>query len=134
MDIFRWRVQNPEKVRAANRIPRKRIYDKAKRAAWRLKRLQIPGYKEKINAQQNVRIIKIRKWLDNYKISIGCVDCGYNLHPVALEFDHVRGKKLLNVCKAKSIAQAKSEIAKCEVRCSNCHAIRTFVNREMFNA
>ena len=56
----------------------------------------------------------------------GCTDCGYNDHHAALEFDHVAGEKELNVCNAKSVDQAKKEIEKCEVVCSNCHKIRTF--------
>lgn len=60
------------------------------------------------------------------KMARGCVDCGFKDHPAALDFDHVRGVKLLNVSAAKSIAQADAEIAKCEVRCANCHRIKTW--------
>jgi hypothetical protein len=93
---------------------------------WRARRLSRPGYKKKINAQAKDRNDKIKTWLNEYKTSQGCTDCGYNAHPAALHFDHVRGKKKLNVCNAKSIAQAKREIKKCEVRCANCHSIRTY--------
>jgi TnpA family transposase len=68
----------------------------------------------------------IRRWLDNYKVELGCVDCGYRDHHAALHFDHVRGEKTINVCNAKSIEQARREIVKCEVRCANCHAVKTF--------
>jgi hypothetical protein len=74
----------------------------------------------------NKRATSIRRWLDGYKIQVGCIDCGYKQHHAALHFDHVRGIKAINVCNAKSIAQAKSEISKCEVRCANCHAVKTF--------
>lgn len=85
-----------------------------------------PERKAEKNAVANARAIKIRRWLDAYKVRVGCADCGYREHHAALHFDHVRGEKLLNVCNAKSIAQAEAEIAKCEVRCANCHAVRTF--------
>ena len=54
-----------------------------------------------------------------------CVDCGES-NPVVLEFDH-QEKKKINVSqmgnyKWESILK---EIKKCEVRCSNCHKIKT---------
>jgi len=57
-----------------------------------------------------------------------CVDCG-ETHIATLDFDHVRGEKSFNI--AKSLNQSyswdriMSEIAKCDVRCSNCHRKRT---------
>jgi hypothetical protein len=57
-----------------------------------------------------------------------CVDCG-ETDPVVLQFDHVRGTKtacvgvlLRNGARWEAVAE---EIAKCEVRCSNCHWRRT---------
>ena len=88
-------------------------------------RLKNPEYKEKLNKQARDRSIKIKTFLAEYKIKKGCADCGYNKHHVALDFDHVTKNKKINVCLAKSIDQAKSEIEKCEVVCSNCHRIRT---------
>lgn len=68
-----------------------------------------------------------------YKLEKGCADCGYNLHPSALEFDHLPGTvKLFNIGeKVGSYSRAKlwAEIAKCEVVCANCHAIRTTERR-----
>jgi hypothetical protein len=61
-------------------------------------------------------------------LSGGCIDCGFD-DVRALEFDHVRGKKLANVSKlvrhGYSLKLVQAEIAKCEVRCKNCHAIAT---------
>lgn len=85
-----------------------------------------PERKAQKAAVANARATAIRRWLDAYKLSVGCIDCGYRAHPAALHFDHVRGSKLLNVCNAKSVAQAQREITKCDVRCANCHAVRTF--------
>lgn len=51
-----------------------------------------------------------------------CVDCG-ELDPIVLEFDHV-GPKLADVgtlLRKHSWKLIAAEIAKCEVRCANCH-------------
>ena len=92
----------------------------------RLKRLKQPGYRERVNMVANERIKRIKYWISIYKMSFGCIDCGYKVHHSALEFDHIKGNKKINVANAKSIKQAKEEISKCEVVCSNCHRIRTF--------
>lgn len=55
-----------------------------------------------------------------------CVDCG-ETDPLVLDFDHLRDKRaavttLANSC---SLATLHSEIAKCVVRCANCHTLKT---------
>lgn len=64
-----------------------------------------------------------------------CVDCG-NTDIRVLEFDHVRGDKLGNVSHAvhRTWSEEKllAEIAKCEVRCCNCHRIVTIERRKKF--
>ena len=62
------------------------------------------------------------------------MDCGYNLHPAALEFDHVNGVKLFNIGEqigSYSREKLWEEIAKCDVVCANCHAIRTTTRRQL---
>jgi hypothetical protein len=101
------------------------VYDADQHKAWRDKRNSDPAYRAKINRQANERARRIRDWLDAYKVEKGCTDCGYNDNPAALDFDHVNGDKRMNVCNAKSIAQAEREIPLCVVRCANCHRIKT---------
>ena len=81
--------------------------------------------REKLD-KANERAKAVRIWIANYKLKKGCQDCGYKKHHSALEFDHVKGKKKINISFAKSINQAKKEIKKCEVVCANCHRIRTY--------
>jgi 5-methylcytosine-specific restriction endonuclease McrA len=52
-----------------------------------------------------------------------CVDCGVT-DIVVLDFDHVAGKRATVVQLARSgcgLATLRDEIARCEVRCANCH-------------
>lgn len=54
----------------------------------------------------------------------GCVDC-HERDPVVLDFDHRPGeRKLFNIgTTAMGVSQLRllAEIAKCDVRCANCH-------------
>jgi hypothetical protein len=72
-----------------------------------------------------------------YKSERGCVDCGYNENPVALQFDHVpeRGEKLFQLSLSFRYNKEKvaAEILKCDVVCANCHAIRTAERRVYSN-
>lgn len=82
--------------------------------------------KQKMLDAAKVRATELRRYLDEVKVSRGCTDCGYNKHPAALDFDHVRGEKSILVSFCKSKAQAVKEIEKCEVRCACCHRIKTW--------
>jgi len=57
-----------------------------------------------------------------------CVDCGES-DPVLLEFDHVVDEKICNISvilgARKSINGLLAEIAKCAIRCVNCHRRKT---------
>lgn len=62
----------------------------------------------------------------------GCTDCG-EYHKGAMDFDHVRGKKLYNISALATLNNSdeemlsllRDELSKCEVRCANCHRIVT---------
>ncbi len=65
--------------------------------------------------------------LYTYLSSHPCVDCGQTDVRV-LEFDHVQGNKSANITRMLNGAPwsaIAAEIAKCEVRCANCHRIKT---------
>jgi hypothetical protein len=71
---------------------------------------------------------RIRAYIKDYLKANPCVDCG-EADPVILEFDHVRDKDF-NISdatrKGVSINKLRDEIAKCEVRCANCHRKKTY--------
>ena len=66
----------------------------------------------------------LAEWLSSHP----CVDCGQSDIRV-LEFDHVFGDKHSEVTTmaryGASLKSIKKEIDKCEVRCCNCHFIKT---------
>ena len=73
---------------------------------------------------------RLRNHVDAYLKEHPCVDCGFD-NPIALDFDHREPKE-----KYKTISQIihgrlginllTTEIAKCDVRCANCHRIRHY--------
>lgn len=68
--------------------------------------------------------------VEEIKLRSGCVDCGYNANPRALDFDHLPGavKRFTvaaGVISGRSLDEILAEITKCEVVCANCHRIRT---------
>lgn len=88
--------------------------------------------KSRINAHRLVNMARYRarnrKNIDRYLSINPCVDCGERDVRV-LEFDHVRGQKEYNIADFVRIGTAWKrillEIAKCEVRCANCHRRKT---------
>jgi hypothetical protein len=64
----------------------------------------------------------------NYLLQHPCIDCGES-DPVVLTFDHVRDSLLSNVSQIVNRAAnwdvIEKEIAKCDVRCANCHMRKT---------
>lgn len=84
-------------------------------------------------AKPNPKLKEIQDWVGTYLLEHPCVDCG-NSDILVLEFDHVRGTKKdnLNILMRKSnLESVKEEIAKCDVRCVNCHRKKT--NKERSN-
>jgi len=69
-----------------------------------------------------------------FKEGKSCADCGGNFPPEAMDFDHVRGKKLFTLAHAisRQIAWAKflAESEKCDLVCATCHRIRTLNRRQ----
>ena len=71
-----------------------------------------------------------RKKLNEYLKEHPCIDCGYS-NIIALEFDHREmNSKYSNVSEMIGVYswnKIEDEINKCDVRCSNCHRIKTAI-------
>lgn len=77
------------------------------------------------------RIIKIKTYVWDYLREHPCVDCGIS-NPIILEFDHVRGEKIFSISDGISLGYSLdkiiTEIQKCDIRCCNCHRLKTHLS------
>jgi hypothetical protein len=76
------------------------------------------------------RVDRNKEYVIAYKKTHPCVDCG-NADYRVLDFDHLpEFQKAMHVSVAVangwSLQKIQSEIDKCEVRCANCHRIKTW--------
>ena len=98
---------------------------KASAIAYRKRRRYYIAQNNKLRLLRKRQVIK---FLLNYFKGHPCVDCGTS-DPLVLQFDHVRGKKEREVAvmlsAGSNISHILDELKKCEVRCANCHAIKT---------
>ena len=103
---------------------RKKWYDKNKET-------------HKANVYENKKraIAEAQRFIWDFLSAHPCIDCGEK-NPVVLEFDHVRGRKRKAVGdlarQGYSIEASHREIAKCVVRCANCHRQKTHKERGWF--
>lgn len=75
------------------------------------------------------KLREFRKWYLSLKTAKACTDCGNIFPPVCMQWDHLpQYDKLANVgdlYRRQDKRLVLAEIAKCELVCANCHAIRT---------
>src|ERR1700735_5065840 len=80
------------------------------------------------NRQQRLRC-EIHKVIVAAK-EVPCARCSHVYPSVCMDFDHLPGyEKTINIGSPKnwtSVARIRTEIAKCQVLCSNCHRIVTW--------
>lgn len=76
---------------------------------------------------------RLNDWYRGLKENLPCADCGGRFHHAAMEWDHLPGaEKLADVSALlgrRNRTVILAEIAKCELVCANCHAVRTFTRR-----
>lgn len=89
--------------------------------------------KEHYYKNQKKYIEKAKRWRQKERINVleylklhPCVDCGI-LDIRVLQFDHLKNKvkSIANLIGRISKEKLWEEIAKCEVRCANCHIMKT---------
>ena len=96
---------------------------------WEERRARLGPIKRDISSLEakERRVIRNRTLIREYLSTHPCVDCGDDRWEV-LEFDHVRGEKEQTVgflSREGSIERIEKEIEKCDVRCANCHRLKT---------
>lgn len=95
----------------------------------------------KHRARQIEHVQSAIKILDKMKVAAGCADCGFKAWPEALHFDHIdpntKRAELgwqVDRWKLRSKARIDRYIAHvttyCEIRCANCHAHRTKMEKQ----
>ncbi len=86
-------------------------------------------HRKTIRIRNKKLILQNQKNVFNYLKNNPCIDCSNN-NPVMLDFDHRDNvDKIGNISQlitwGSSWKKIKNEIDKCDVRCSNCHRMRT---------
>jgi|ERR1035437_7606388 hypothetical protein len=127
---LKYRELNRDKILANRKKKRQEARSKAREHRRKYGQKQYARSPEYL-----AKVATTYKAVCDYKMDKGCIDCGYNKHPEALDFDHLPEfeKKYGISGLARSNAHPDTlwaEIAKCEVRCTNCHRIMTY-NRRM---
>jgi hypothetical protein len=77
------------------------------------------------------RTRRLKDWVRELKSSQPCEDCGGRFHWAAMTYDHLPGHaKRGNVSDLTASGYRGvliNEIAKCDLVCANCHALRTYI-------
>ena len=84
------------------------------------------------NVRRNERRALATRFVNEYKLKVGCESCGYNEYGTALQLAHIeRGVKSTRDGKAYSsdwrISRIEEEFTKCRVLCANCHSVETAI-------
>ena len=94
-----------------------------------------------LQKQKQRRVLDLAvRTLDAMKLAAGCMDCGYHAHPAALHFDHrdpQTKRRELGWYDDRSKLQTQTRLTRyikhvetyCDIRCANCHAVRTVTER-----
>ena len=81
------------------------------------------AYKARAKNDKAIQRQRNARFVNRVKARLGCVDCD-NHDPEVLDFDHITNK-VMSICRAVrqpwSLHRLKTEMRKCEIRCSNCH-------------
>ena len=117
LDAFNWRNRakglKQDVCRECKKIQQRAYYQRNRES-----------YIATSNKAKRARMEKYARRLAAILHESGCVDCGEQDHR-CLQFDHIQGEKIKPVSMllhdGVSWERLKAEVAKCEVRCANCH-------------
>jgi hypothetical protein len=119
----RYYEKNREKVLARSRA----FYEKNRDRV--LETGDMSSVRAKAKELSEVRKDLVRARIRELK-SLPCVDCKQCFPYFVMHFDHINDDKSFGISWAVhagySWRRISAEIAKCEVVCANCHAVRTF--------
>lgn len=95
----------------------------------RVRYLNDPSVKERLREKNKIGVEENRQAVWDYLKLHPCIDCGEG-DPTVLEFDHrdpaEKSRTVCDMARARfSWDKIEAEIAKCDVRCANCHRRRT---------
>lgn len=124
---FRWKSKKLEK-----RYPYCRL---CHNAYERTLKHSTPEHLEKrlksyLNRKRKIGL-PIQQKIIEYLLEHPCVDCGFS-NPLGLQFDHMRDKSFQisdYYYKPNAWESIELEIQKCEVRCANCHQMKTHISQ-----
>lgn len=119
-----------------NKTYRRKHPKRAKRFSdtWRFANLDYPveyyaRKKKRIKKLRKLRCQQNKAFLTWIKEALPCADCSRNFPPECMDFDHVRGRKKINLgavgANIYSRDRVLKELMKCEVVCACCHRTRT---------
>ena len=112
-----------------NRSRRDRRQTWCRTCHWRNEKRYRLQHPEKYKKQQKKLRVRNKLLKIVYLLEHPCADCG-ECDPLVLEFDHYRKKRKSISAMIKSQASweaIQKEIARCEVRCANCHRRKTLL-------
>lgn len=117
-----------------NKLRSSHCKDCSKKSVNRHYRKNTAYYLAKAKRRNNSIKRMLRKYVAKYLHKHPCVDCGED-DLLVLEFDHIeREKKSYNISaiikNSMSLQTLKAEIAKCHVRCANCHRRKSEVEAD----
>lgn len=91
-------------------------------------RKNLAAYMSRARTRATIDRKRNREYVAEYLSTHPCLDCGES-DPVVLEFDHRDPAQKRNdvgrLIHTSVLNTLKAEIEKCDVRCGNCHRIRT---------
>jgi len=87
------------------------------------------SHKDEYLARNRAKKSAIRDWIQSLK-NRPCMDCGGQYPHYVMDFDHRPNEEKLyeptRLYVMQSWRKARTEIAKCDLVCANCHRERTF--------